>query len=93
VRVGYIGRLFIDFTSSTTVTRNLRVNFPNHRYNTGKWSTANEATTIGNPLLFDPMVCMLNGVRYYCTQTYNPLVITITGAVIASGNNRLEFDT
>ncbi len=36
---------------------------------------------------------MLNGVRYYCTQTYNPLVITITGAVIATGNNRLELDT
>lgn len=65
-----------------------KITFPNHRYNTGKWSTANELSGI-----IDPLVCMLNGQRFYCSQTYNPLTITIQSAVINSGQNRLELDT
>lgn len=89
VRINYIGRLFVDFDSSAAATTNLRIAFPNHRYNTGKWSTVNEVAAIANSLLNDPLVCMINNVRFYCTQTYNPLVITINGAVLKTGNNRL----
>ena len=85
--------MFIDFQSTAASTNNFRIAFPNHRYNTGKWSTANEVAAVANSLLNDPLVCMLNNVRFYCTQTYNPLVITIIGATIKSGNNRLELDT
>jgi hypothetical protein len=93
VRINYIGRLFVDFDSSAAVTTNLRITFPNHRYNTGKWSTANELATVGQPLLYDPLVCMINNKRFYCTQTYNPLIITINGAVLKTGSNRMELDT
>lgn len=93
VRVNYIGRLFIDFTSSTSTSTDLRISLLNHRYNQGKWSTANEAAALTDPLLNDPLVCILNNVRFYCTQTYNPLVITIKAAAIVPGSNRLELDT
>jgi hypothetical protein len=89
VRINYIGRLFVDFDSSAAVTKNFRIAFPNHRYNTGKWSTANEAAAVANSLLNDPLVCMINNVRFYCAQTYNPLVITINSAVLKTGHNRL----
>jgi hypothetical protein len=84
--VNYIGRLFIDFQSTAAMTTNLKITLPNHRYNTGFWNTQHGP-------IYDPMVCMMNGVRFYCQQTYVPLTIIISGVNIKSGSNRLELDT
>lgn len=81
--MNYIGRLFIDFQSSSAFTKDLQITFPNHRYNTGIWKTQN------GPAINDPMVCMINGKRFYCQQTYNPFTVTIPSAIIKSGSNRL----
>lgn len=64
----------------------MKLTFSNHRYNTGIWKTQHGPT-------YDPMVCMLNGQRFYCQQTYNPLTVVINSAIIKSGSNRLELDT
>ena len=80
--MNYIGRLFIDFQSSVDMTTNLKITFPNHRYNTGFWNTQNGPT-------YDPMVCMNNGLRFYCQQTYGPLTVVINSAIIKAGSNRL----
>ena len=68
------------------MTTDLKITFPNHRYNTGFWSTQNGPS-------YDPLVCMINNKRFYCAQTYGPLTILIKSTLIASGSNRLEIDT
>lgn len=82
IRVNYIGRMFIDFQSSAAMTTNLKITLSNHRYNTGFWNTQHGPT-------YDPMVCMINGIRFYCQQTYQPLRITIPSAQLSVGSNRL----
>lgn len=69
------------------MTVNLKITFPNHHYNLGIWKTPNQLDT-------DPMVCMLNGVRFYCSPDNLPeLSITINSALVRAGGNRLELDT
>jgi len=80
--VNYIGRVFFDFISTTSLTIDLKIYFGDHRYNTGFWSTPNQLDT-------DPVVCMLNNARFACSPTNSPLNIYITQAQIKVGSSRL----
>ena len=57
-----------------------------HRYNGGGWRTPNSDD-------LDPVVCLLNEVRFYCSPTNGPLQIIIDNAEIISGTNKLRIDT
>lgn len=57
-----------------------------HQYNSGGWRTPNS-----NDL--DPVVCLLNDIRYDCSPVNGPLVIKMLAADVVSGFNQIRLDT
>jgi len=57
-----------------------------HHYNLAGWSTPNRINT-------DPVVCKVNSIRYGCSWSNSPLVITISNPNINIGYNLIELTT
>ena len=85
-QIGYIGPLFVQFTSTLAGQFDIQLALADHQYNWGGWKTPNSDD-------LDPLVCLINNIRYDCDPVNGPLVISISAADVVPGLNHIKIDS